>query len=264
MIVSGQNKNGHYLLSFFANFQSILHVFFHTVNIMYSGQALKRTKVISKVVLSYRLLISWHVKTHFTRFVVSDAIFSLNMLQHEWDLRAMANNGLNLVRKQIINSKPILWYFYGVFLSFLEPESVCPPLLSFYGKELGQSAFFFWGNSWVMVSKSWQNFHYHLFPVFSVVFLQCVGPMCASDPGYLPLRHKKIGWMRERKSLNDWGRGMGGGGFFFVASLCSRHEVPKNHQFYLFVHRVLPLSLCLFYSLCVSRPSRLFLDYFSS
>jgi len=63
----------------FMIFQSILDVFFHTIKTMYSGQAPKRTKHIMKVVLSYRLLISINVKTHLTRFVVSDAILSLNM-----------------------------------------------------------------------------------------------------------------------------------------------------------------------------------------
>ncbi len=55
---------------------------------------------------------------------------------------------------------------------------------------------------------------------------------------------------------------MGDGGVFCVASLCSRHEVPKYHQFF---------SLCIlfsltlaFFSLGVSRPYRLFFDDLSS
>lgn len=111
---------------------------------------LKGQKSIMKVLLSYWLLITWHVKTHFARFGVSDAnskLQSFNLQDHKWDLRAMVNNGSNLVssshktiRRQIINSKPIWWYFYGVFFSFSEPDSVFPPLLLLYGKELGHSA----------------------------------------------------------------------------------------------------------------------------
>ncbi len=71
-----------------------------------------------------------------------------------------------------------------------------------------------------------------------------ISALCSSHvciwPWLAPAETQKIGWMREWKSLNDWGRGMGDGGFFFVASLCSRHEVPKYHQFF---------SLCILFSL---------------